>query len=161
MKLHFYCSSILLIENVKYLGLLLYANESCFWITSSQGYRLTFSVLGNSFSNDTSLGGRRGIPNSVIVKISFFFMANILSCVYVCACVCILFSFFKFYWRIVDLQYCYFCCTTKWFSYTNTHIHSFSDFFSYRQSQDIGWSSLCYKQCATSSLSIYLLRVDS
>lgn len=41
------------------------------------------------------------------------------------------FHFFKkCYWGIVDLQ-CWdtFCCTTKWFHYTYTHIHSYLDFF--------------------------------
>ena len=39
-------------------------------------------------------------------------------------------SFWKFYWRIVDLQCCdNFCYTTKRFSYTCTYIHSFSDSF--------------------------------
>ena len=38
--------------------------------------------------------------------------------------------FFKFYWIIVDLQCCVsFRCTAKWFSYTYTYIHSFSDPF--------------------------------
>ena len=38
--------------------------------------------------------------------------------------------FFKFNWSIVDLQGCdNFCCTTKWFSYTCTHIRSLSDSF--------------------------------
>ena len=33
--------------------------------------------------------------------------------------------FFNFYWSITDLQ-CFvsLCCTTKWFSYTYTYIHS-------------------------------------
>ena len=37
---------------------------------------------------------------------------------------------FILYWSIVDLQ-CYlsFRCTEKWFSYTYTYIHSFSDSF--------------------------------
>ena len=46
------------------------------------------------------------------------------------------FSFLKFYWSIVDLWCCdNFCCTTKWLSYTCTHIHSFfflSFFFFFR-----------------------------
>ena len=42
-------------------------------------------------------------------------------------------SFFKkFYWSIVDLQCCdNFWITTKWFSYTYTHIHFFSRFLSH------------------------------
>ena len=33
-------------------------------------------------------------------------------------------------WSIADLQCCdNFCCTTRWFSYTCTHTHSFSDSF--------------------------------
>ena len=40
------------------------------------------------------------------------------------------FHFLKFYWSRVDLQCCdNFCYTTKWFSYTYTHIHSFSGSF--------------------------------
>ena len=36
----------------------------------------------------------------------------------------------KLYWGIVDLQCVInFYCTTKWFSYMYTHIHSFSDSF--------------------------------
>ena len=36
----------------------------------------------------------------------------------------------KFCGSMVDLQCCdNFCCTTKWFSYTYTHIRSFSDSF--------------------------------
>ena len=37
--------------------------------------------------------------------------------------------FFKVYWNIVDLHCDNFCCTTKWFSCTCTHIHSLSDCF--------------------------------
>ena len=38
---------------------------------------------------------------------------------------------FILYWSIVDLQCCVsFRCTPKWFSYTYTYIHSFSDSFS-------------------------------
>ena len=38
--------------------------------------------------------------------------------------------FLKFYWRTADLQCCdNCCCTTKWFSYTRTHIHFLSDSF--------------------------------
>ena len=34
----------------------------------------------------------------------------------------------NFNWSIVGLQHCVsFCCTAKWVSYTNTHIHSFLD----------------------------------
>ena len=40
------------------------------------------------------------------------------------------FYFSKFYWPTDDLHCCdNFCCTTKWFSYTYTHIHSLSDSF--------------------------------
>ena len=40
------------------------------------------------------------------------------------------FRVLKFYWSIVDLQgYDNFCCTTKVFSYTYTHIHSLSDYY--------------------------------
>ena len=42
----------------------------------------------------------------------------------------VLFSFFNFYWSIVDLQCCVsFRCTAKWVTYTNTYIHSFLDSF--------------------------------
>ena len=38
-------------------------------------------------------------------------------------------TFFFFYWSIVDLQCCVnFWCSSKWFSDTYTHIHSFSDY---------------------------------
>ena len=38
--------------------------------------------------------------------------------------------FFILFWSIVDLQCCIsFRCTAKWFSYTYTHIRSFSDYF--------------------------------
>ena len=47
-------------------------------------------------------------------------------------------SIFKFYWSIVDLQWCEnFCCMTKWFSYTFTHIHSFQILFPCRLPQTI------------------------
>ena len=40
------------------------------------------------------------------------------------------FHFQKFYGHLVDLQCCgRFCCSAKWFSYINTHIHSFLDSF--------------------------------
>ena len=40
------------------------------------------------------------------------------------------FCYFKFYWSVFDLQGCNnFYCTTKWFSYTCTHICSLSDSF--------------------------------
>ena len=40
------------------------------------------------------------------------------------------FHFFKFYRRLVDMQYCdHFCWTSKRLSYTWTHIHSLSDSF--------------------------------
>ena len=40
------------------------------------------------------------------------------------------FCFLKFHWRLVDLQsWDHFCCTTKWFSHTQTHIHSLLDSF--------------------------------
>ena len=39
------------------------------------------------------------------------------------------FFFLKFYWSTVYLQCCdNFYCTTEWFSYACTHIHSLSDF---------------------------------
>lgn len=38
------------------------------------------------------------------------------------------FHFLKFYWRTVDLQGCgHFCCTTKRFNYTCSHIRSRSE----------------------------------
>mgnify|MGYP007134215771 CR=1 FL=1 len=36
------------------------------------------------------------------------------------------FFLLKFYWSIIDLQCVNYCCTAKWFSYTDTWIYSFS-----------------------------------
>ena len=57
--------------------------------------------------------------------------------------------FFKnVYWGIADLQGCVsFRCTAKWFGYTYTYIHSFSDSFLIWVSQNTEYSSLCCKVC--------------
>ena len=52
------------------------------------------------------------------------------------------FPFLKFYWSIVDLRCYHFCCTTKWFRYTCTHI-LFQILFPFRLSQNTEQSSLC------------------
>ena len=41
----------------------------------------------------------------------------------------LVFSYLKVLLKYIDLLCDNFCCTTKWFSYTFTHIHSFSDSF--------------------------------
>ena len=58
---------------------------------------------------------------------------------------CFVLFFNLFYWRIVDLQCSVsFCCLAKWFSYTYTYI-LFHILFHDGLSQDIEYSSLCYK----------------
>ena len=71
----------------------------------------------------------------IFFSFCLFIFSWIFSDKYVCLCDFItIFSFFNLifilYWSIVDLKCCVsFRYTAKWFSYTYTYIHSFSDSF--------------------------------
>ena len=53
--------------------------------------------------------------NPLVIWVGAYFFSSFL----------LFFFFFQFHWSIVDIQCCdNFCCTTKRFSYTYTHIHS-------------------------------------
>ena len=70
----------------------------------------------------------------------------------------VFFHFLKFYWQIVDVQYCDdFCCTTKWFNYTYTHTCSFQILSPSRPTSDY-WIefSVLYSRSLLASHSIYL-----
>lgn len=58
-----------------------------------------------------------------------------------------IFSFVKFYWSTVDIQCCNFCCTTKWFNYTYTHIHCFFKCFSLPISSVFSFWNSTHVQC--------------
>ena len=66
------------------------------------------------------------------------------------------FSFLKFCWNRVGLQCCgNVCCTTKWFSYTDTHIHSSSDSCHTDYHRILG-RVLCAIQQVTTGQSFYI-----
>ena len=67
------------------------------------------------------------------------------------------YSFFFFYWGIVDLLCCInLCFTVKWFSCTYMYI-LFCILFHYGLLQDIEYSSLCYTLGLCSLSSLYII----
>ena len=90
------------------------------WCGSSVGSTLRSG--GEKFCNTIPRNTTEGMKVLADFKRSFIFF---------------FFHFLKFYWSIVDLQYCHnFYCTLKytvqvylWFTYTCTHTHSLSDSF--------------------------------
>ena len=116
------CKDFLPFCGLSFLFMVSFAVQKLLSLIRSHWFIFVFIVI--------MLGGR---SNKILLR---FMLKNVLPILsprsFIVSCLKFrsLIHFLKFYWSIVDSKgYNSFCCTTKWFSYSHTHIHCLSDSF--------------------------------